>query len=393
MFFFTSNPARHGREETPGTPPVSNPGPEQALPTPPFTPQEAEQPLRGRKRSASESTTSELSKLTGFSSSSSESSRRRRQKRSLTLWTPAPDTSNHDFSNYTVLKHLGFNGGNGNEGLAIVKHNRTNDILVRKFLQVSQYPSTTEYQEVRIQRFLSEVPHRNIVQSVEAYGGYVDIPITKRKSRKGYTGIIYMSLCTLGSLEDWFTKNFPRKPHIPEAFWWHVLIEMLTAITYLQTGYSTLNELLSAPSNKPTVPGWTPIAHMDAHSRNIFLTAPDTPGAYPRVLLGDFGAATILEGLAGSLDTQGRYEDVRALLSGLCHYRTLTANGDTFSKELRGILRLHLQGTDSTKDKLRFDIKNVASMIRDAMGRLDLRYVPLPPGAEEPSLTMTAVSI
>jgi hypothetical protein len=132
---------------------------------------------------------------------------------------------------------------------------------------------------------------------------------------------------------------------------------------------------------------------MDAHSRNIFLTAPDTPGAYPRVLLGDFGAATILEGLAGSLDTQGRYEDVRALLSGLCHYKTLTANGDTFSKELRGILRLHLQGTDSTKDKLRFDIKNVASMIRDTMGRVDLRYVPLPPGAEEPALTMTAVSI
>lgn len=50
-----------------------------------------------------------------------------------------------------------------------------------------------------------------------------------------------------------------------------------------------------------------------------------------------------------------------------------------------GILGLHLQSGDPTKEISRFDIRNVASMIRDVRDKVDLMYVPLSAGAGKPS--------
>ncbi|KAI4210788.1 MAG: hypothetical protein LQ351_006370 [Letrouitia transgressa] len=78
-----------------------------------------------------------------------------------------------------------------------------------------------------------------------------------------------------------------HKIHLPEAFIWHVFIQLAEALAYIHDGY---NRHDPHPLSQPL--GFRSIIHRDIKPENVLLQSPNgTPGAYPSIILADFGLA------------------------------------------------------------------------------------------------------
>jgi hypothetical protein len=291
----------------------------------------------------------------------------------VTLDSAVPTFEEHSYDNYEDLHEFPKGTGMMNDGVKVVRRRSSGKLLVRKILKPTKYLPADSYKEIRIQRILK---HPNIVPLTEGYGGLCNSKKTTKTVQ--YTGITYTPFCELGSLGDIFLRKLKRNEPLPERFFWHCMVSILSAITYLQTGYKSIDELLS--STEPTVTGWIPLAHQDLHMGNAFISRPTTPDTYPLIQLADFGKAEFLTGT--SEDNAKFHNDVRQLLTGT--FDAAKKRGyDSFSDEFQHIVELPL-GNLNGSNLRRFEIRRVAQRVRDAIQRLDLKYVPLPAKVLEP---------
>ncbi|KAL9037904.1 MAG: hypothetical protein Q9214_005497 [Letrouitia sp. 1 TL-2023] len=84
------------------------------------------------------------------------------------------------------------------------------------------------------------------------------------------------------------TYCFKHKVRLPEAFVWHAFIQLAEALAYIHDGYNRHH-----PHSLTQPPGFRSIIHRDIKPENVFLQSPSsTSGAYPSIILADFGLAT-----------------------------------------------------------------------------------------------------
>ncbi|KAL8863920.1 MAG: hypothetical protein Q9174_007513, partial [Haloplaca sp. 1 TL-2023] len=102
---------------------------------------------------------------------------------------------------------------------------------------------------------------------------------------------LYLEFCSGGDLSDLMYNFFDRNLPIPEAFIWHVFLQLAQALLYIHHGID-----YRFPGQPPRN-GYLSVIHRDIKLANIFLDrAPETPDhagpeLYPRVVLADFGLA------------------------------------------------------------------------------------------------------
>ncbi|KAI9781732.1 MAG: hypothetical protein M1839_005725 [Geoglossum umbratile] len=174
---------------------------------------------------------------------------------------------------YRVIKPIGAGEGRMNDGIHVVRHKRTGEILVEKKIK----PSDLDFgrREIEILRGLE--PHEGIVRCYEAF-------LTTNPP----TAALYLEWCDLGNLLCLIERFALRRLHIPEQFIWHTFHALANTLSYLHFGTTA-----SSPS---TAQNWPTVLHRDIKPNNIFLKSRATNAniIYPHIVLGDFGLSTRL---------------------------------------------------------------------------------------------------
>ena len=98
------------------------------------------------------------------------------------------------------------------------------------------------------------------------------------------TELLY-EFCDAGDLATMIAKYDEARELIPEAFIWHVFLQLSQALAYIHYGYDYRMGLLSDTAHK------SPCRNNDVKPGNIFLRW-EGRGRFPAVVLGDFGHAT-----------------------------------------------------------------------------------------------------
>lgn len=100
---------------------------------------------------------------------------------------------------------------------------------------------------------------------------------------------LYYEYCGGGDLSKYLPK---RGDMVPEAFIWHIFLQMADALALLHYGYDRHER---HPDRPPR--GWQRVVHRDIKPENIFFVADastsSTWGPYPSLVLADFGLATL----------------------------------------------------------------------------------------------------
>ncbi|KAF2710952.1 kinase-like protein, partial [Pleomassaria siparia CBS 279.74] len=89
-----------------------------------------------------------------------------------------------------------------------------------------------------------------------------------------------MEYCDRGTLQHLLSFHNNEDLGIPEAFVWHVLESLTSAILQCHQG-----------PKKSTEEPWDPIFHRDIILANVFMTSTRGENAYPVIKLGDFGCS------------------------------------------------------------------------------------------------------
>ncbi|KAL9106081.1 MAG: hypothetical protein Q9187_008610 [Circinaria calcarea] len=130
---------------------------------------------------------------------------------------------------------------------------------------------------------LRSLRHKNVVEYIDAfYDDYQRHPVAS----------IYMENCDLGTLESCLKQHIAAGKTINENFVWSIWGQLVNALGYIQHGFQELITPLGTTTQQAD-PRWRGLVHRDIHIGNIFLKT--RPGKHPRVLLGDFGEAIIVE--------------------------------------------------------------------------------------------------
>lgn len=109
---------------------------------------------------------------------------------------------------------------------------------------------------------------------------------------------------TLAEKIDRSPRTIP--PGIDEAFCWHVLEGMTTALAMLHYGVRNLDTGL-----KYQLRDWNTVVHLDIKPMNVFLTSRHTPGfetVQHRVVLGDFGCAITKKSIEDGTQQPGKLD-------------------------------------------------------------------------------------
>ena len=185
---------------------------------------------------------------------------------------PIADQSLRDI--FVRLTKLSIREGHFNAGIIKVQCQLNGKVCIEKRLRPQDVESGQAMREITLMRSLK---HRNIAEYIHAF---VD-PYTH-----GPSASIYMAFCELGSLDDCLEKYHQAGRGVDEGFVWSTFIQLANAIGYLQYGIQDTTRA------EIPVPGWRKIVHRDISPRNVFLKRRDHP--YPRIVLGDFGSATVV---------------------------------------------------------------------------------------------------
>ncbi|MCJ1224186.1 Serine/threonine-protein kinase Nek2 [Toensbergia leucococca] len=169
--------------------------------------------------------------------------------------------------------------GEGGQGKCyLVRRKEDNKLLVLKIIKRrGGLGVRTPVTEVRVHALLPQ--HHRIV---ELFG-------VKSSLTASY---VFYEHCDAGDLFEVMVKFGKKKTYIPEAFIWHIFVQLAEALAYIHHG--RLGSLRRSSRNNLS---WPVITHRDIKPENIFLKFPrgydcnDNP--YPDVKLGDFGMAMV----------------------------------------------------------------------------------------------------
>lgn len=242
------------------------------------------------------------------------------------------------------------NTGTMNSGIATVMESGTGRIALRKYLSPSSHPNYPLDSEATTLAKLCG--HAHIVQI------YDFIPAAVSDS--GGKDELYLEYCkmllrgreinTLLQIREAYARA--RGP-VPEMFAWHVLEGLVRAVAFMHLGARDVSDELDG--------GWDAVLHNDLHVGNVFVSskgaagggrAIDLKSAYPRIVVGDFGAAKMASAVVGRESIPRVTRDVEAVCNILRHFcqRAVVGMpepdlGDqgswVFSEELReAVLRL-----------------------------------------------------
>ncbi|KAH7117721.1 kinase-like domain-containing protein [Dendryphion nanum] len=186
-------------------------------------------------------------------------------------------TSNHTSnfpSVYKVLRSLGHGGGGMNDGILIVRNRQTNEVQVEKKLDRKLMARDERYNEIGILIALDRngLGHKNITRMLSFLA----------KPQLSFASV-WIEYCDLGSMSGMINHYRCRQEWVAPEFAWHILNSLARAVNYCHYG----------PLDGSRRHNWNMIIHHDIKPDNVFLQT--IPGrSWPRVKLGDFGAAEML---------------------------------------------------------------------------------------------------
>lgn len=92
--------------------------------------------------------------------------------------------------------------------------------------------------------------------------------------------------CDSGTLDDFITRHVMQNRSITEAFAWHVLSSLASALCVCHYGTNDPDQSLVAAQS------WTTLYHFDVQPVNIWLSSRGAVSVYPRVVLGNFSCVS-----------------------------------------------------------------------------------------------------
>lgn len=95
---------------------------------------------------------------------------------------------------------------------------------------------------------------------------------------------IFFDYCDGGDLHGLIDNYTRHGSVIPEAFIWHVFVQLAEALAFIHYGVNV--------SERHAASKWDKVIHRDVKPSNIFLKS-RSGGKYPHVILGDFGLAAV----------------------------------------------------------------------------------------------------
>ncbi|KAL9103703.1 MAG: hypothetical protein Q9187_008980 [Circinaria calcarea] len=95
---------------------------------------------------------------------------------------------------------------------------------------------------------------------------------------------LFFDYCDGGDLHSLIDNYTLHQSVIPEAFVWHVFVQLAQALAFIHYGVN--------PSERHAPSRWNKVIHRDIKPANIFLKS-RSGGKYPHVILGDFGLAAV----------------------------------------------------------------------------------------------------
>lgn len=169
--------------------------------------------------------------------------------------------------------------GRGGEGVCLLVQRKIDgELRVCKVSKRSKHDNGSP-REARILRDLLP-PNDRIVR-------FHDLTVTTQTTQ------IYFDFYNGGDLSNVIDNHYFRYTEIPESFIWHAVLQLAEAVAFLHYGYDR-------HSPRSTHRNWTKIIHRDIKPANIFLRLPrcsihnpDSFYAYPSLVLGDFGLASL----------------------------------------------------------------------------------------------------
>lgn len=161
-------------------------------------------------------------------------------------------------------------------GIFLVKNKKTDIYFVEKRIRIDTPDRQARAQaeiDVLFQLFHGGASH------------HVNFIVEKFwESTSPYCSLV-LEYCDDGSLSDSINRHLQRGMRPSESFVWHILAGLTKALCFTHYGLN-----LDVEGQKPR-PNWNVICHLDIKPCNIFLDTRIRTGAYPRVVLGDFGCA------------------------------------------------------------------------------------------------------
>ncbi|KAL5433528.1 hypothetical protein PMIN07_006031 [Paraphaeosphaeria minitans] len=172
-------------------------------------------------------------------------------------------------------------GGGMNKGISVMLESTTGHPVIRKRVDPRLRKNYTT-QEVASMRQLAG--HPNIVQLISY------IPANPGS---GSMDELYLEHCAvplahgtqLHTLHELRRFYATRNVVVPEAFVWHLLEGLLSAVAFMHFG-------VRGGDSQPRE-NWHAIFHQDLHSASVFLSARGIEEScqYPRIVVGDFGCS------------------------------------------------------------------------------------------------------
>ena len=107
---------------------------------------------------------------------------------------------------------------------------------------------------------------------------------------------IFMEYCDGGDLHNLIKRYQEHSLYVPESFIWHVFIHLAEALAFLHRDWQPKKGYLQDE--------WETVLHRDIKPANIFLRH-RADGAYPDIVLGDFGLAGLSTDRGYDSDFQG----------------------------------------------------------------------------------------